>query len=116
MKGVLPRVPCKSQDEAGSHRVSRRPSHDGHRPCYIGRLLRSAVFLHVFRQLYDDALAQASYRIGCQATGEAVVVDPIRDIAPSIAVATAFRSSTEHRAVTSLFAMIKRGAHPRCQC
>jgi len=34
----------------------------------------------LFTRIYDDDLAQASYFIGCQATGEAVVVDPRRDI------------------------------------
>jgi hydroxyacylglutathione hydrolase len=33
-----------------------------------------------FRMLYDDKLAQASYLIGCQRTGEALVVDPERDV------------------------------------
>lgn len=33
----------------------------------------------LLRRFYDDKLAQASYMIGCQATGEAVVVDPHRD-------------------------------------
>ena len=33
-----------------------------------------------FRQIYDDGLAQASYVIGDEATGEALVVDPRRDI------------------------------------
>ena len=33
-----------------------------------------------FRMLYDDKLAQASYIIGCQATGEALVIDPERDV------------------------------------
>jgi hydroxyacylglutathione hydrolase len=33
----------------------------------------------VFKRFYDEDLAQASYLIGCQATGEAVVVDPRRD-------------------------------------
>ncbi len=33
-----------------------------------------------FRQLYDEKLAVASYLIGCQKTGEAIVVDPQRDI------------------------------------
>ncbi|GAB4382758.1 MAG: MBL fold metallo-hydrolase [Phycisphaerales bacterium] len=32
------------------------------------------------RMFYDDDLAQASYLIGCQATGEAVVIDPMRDV------------------------------------
>ena len=31
-----------------------------------------------FRRFYDDQLAQASYLLGCQATGEALVVDPNR--------------------------------------
>ncbi len=33
----------------------------------------------LFRMLYDEKLAQASYLIGCQRTGEALVVDPERD-------------------------------------
>ncbi len=32
------------------------------------------------RMIYDDSLAQAAYLIGCQQTGEAIVVDPERDI------------------------------------
>lgn len=35
----------------------------------------------LFERIYDDDLAQASYFIGCQAKGEAVVVDGRRDIA-----------------------------------
>jgi hydroxyacylglutathione hydrolase len=34
----------------------------------------------LFRMLYDDKLAQAAYFIGCQATGEAIVIDPERDV------------------------------------
>lgn len=34
----------------------------------------------LFERVYDEDLAQASYLIGCQASGEAVVVDPRRDI------------------------------------
>lgn len=34
------------------------------------------------RRCYDERLAQASYLIGCQATGEAIVIDPARDITP----------------------------------
>ncbi|MCT1384226.1 MBL fold metallo-hydrolase [Brachybacterium sp. p3-SID1565] len=36
----------------------------------------------LLERLYDEDLAQASYVIGCQATGEALVVDPRRDITP----------------------------------
>lgn len=34
----------------------------------------------LMRMIYDDSLAQAAYLIGCQATGEAIVIDPQRDI------------------------------------
>ena len=34
----------------------------------------------LFRLIYDDDLAQASYLVGCQRTGEAIVFDPERDI------------------------------------
>lgn len=34
----------------------------------------------LLERFYDEDLAQASYLIGCQATGDAVVVDPRRDI------------------------------------
>jgi hydroxyacylglutathione hydrolase len=34
----------------------------------------------LFTHIYDDDLAQASYLIGCQASGEAIVVDPRRDV------------------------------------
>ena len=32
------------------------------------------------RIIYDEKLAQAAYLIGCQRTGEAVVIDPERDV------------------------------------
>lgn len=33
-----------------------------------------------FRLVYEEKLAQAAYVIGCQRTGEAIVIDPMRDI------------------------------------
>lgn len=33
-----------------------------------------------FQQVYDESLAQASYIIGCQVAGEALVIDPKRDV------------------------------------
>jgi hydroxyacylglutathione hydrolase len=32
------------------------------------------------RQIYDESLAQAAYMVGCQRTGEALVIDPERDV------------------------------------
>lgn len=34
----------------------------------------------LFKRLYDTDLAQASYLIGCQQNGAAIVVDPVRDV------------------------------------
>jgi len=34
----------------------------------------------LFRLVYDDMLAAAAYLIGCQRTGEAIVIDPERDV------------------------------------
>src|SRR5688500_195766 len=34
----------------------------------------------LLKRFYDTKLAQASYLVGCAATGEALVVDPNRDI------------------------------------
>ena len=34
----------------------------------------------ILKHFYDDKLAQASYLVGCAATGEALVVDPNRDV------------------------------------
>ncbi len=43
----------------------------------------------LLRYFYNAKLAHASYLVGCQATGEAIVVDPARDIAPYLAEARA---------------------------
>lgn len=41
----------------------------------------------LLRYFYDDKLAQASYLVGCVKTGEALVVDPMRNIAPYVQAA-----------------------------
>lgn len=41
----------------------------------------------LLRYVYDDQLAQASYLVGCAATGEALVVDPMRDVEPYLRAA-----------------------------
>ncbi|MFC7319514.1 MBL fold metallo-hydrolase [Halobacillus campisalis] len=35
-----------------------------------------------FKSFFDENLAQMSYMVGCQKTGEALVIDPARDITP----------------------------------
>ncbi|MEZ4416814.1 MAG: rhodanese-like domain-containing protein [Gemmatimonadota bacterium] len=34
-----------------------------------------------FRQIFEEKLAQYAYLVGCQRTGEALVIDPMRDVA-----------------------------------
>ena len=41
----------------------------------------------LLKYFYDDKLAHASYMVGCQATGEALVIDPGRDTRPYLEVA-----------------------------
>ena len=41
----------------------------------------------LLRYFYDEKLAQASYLVGCVATGEALVVDPARNVAPYLRAA-----------------------------
>lgn len=43
----------------------------------------------IIRNFYDDKLAQASYLVGCAATGEAIVIDPLRDIQQYLDMAAA---------------------------
>ncbi len=42
-----------------------------------------------FRQIFDRKLAQYAYVIGCQATGEAIVIDPMRDVDVYLEIARA---------------------------
>ena len=41
----------------------------------------------IFRRLYHDRLAQASYLIACEATRKAIVIDPLRDTTPYLEAA-----------------------------
>lgn len=41
----------------------------------------------LLKYFYDESLAQASYLIGCAKTGEAMVIDPMRDVEPYLDVA-----------------------------
>jgi hydroxyacylglutathione hydrolase len=43
----------------------------------------------LFRQIFDEQLAQYAYLVGCQRTGEAIVIDPERDIDRYLQVAAA---------------------------
>lgn len=41
----------------------------------------------LLKYFYDQALAQASYMVGCQQTQEALIIDPMRDITPYLRAA-----------------------------
>jgi hydroxyacylglutathione hydrolase len=43
----------------------------------------------LLRYFFDSKLAHASYLVGCQATGEAIVIDPGRDVEPYLAAVKA---------------------------
>ncbi len=43
----------------------------------------------LLERFYDERLAQASYLVGCQASGEAIVIDPARDVRPYLEKAAA---------------------------
>jgi hydroxyacylglutathione hydrolase len=63
-----------------------------------------------FQRFYDTPLAQASYLIGCQQTGEAVVVDPNRDIGQYLAAAEAQELRITHVTETHIHADFVSGA------
>ena len=63
-----------------------------------------------FRRFYDDQLAQASYLVGCQATGHALVVDPNRHIEPYLRAAEAEGLRITHVTETHIHADFVSGA------
>jgi len=65
------------------------------------------MLLHRF---YDHALAQASYLLGCERSGEAVVVDPNRDVSEYLETAAAFRVRIAHVTETHIHADFVSGS------
>ena len=63
-----------------------------------------------FQRLYDTALAQASYIVGCQRTGEALVVDPNRDVEQYIDAAAREGLTVTHVTETHIHADFVSGA------
>lgn len=62
-----------------------------------------------FKQFYNEQLSQASYLVGCQRTGEAIVIDPIRDLAEYIEVADSEGFTITHAAETHIHADFASG-------
>jgi len=63
-----------------------------------------------FERIYEPSLAAASYLIGDQATGEALVVDPVRDAKHYLDVAAAHRLRITHVTETHIHADFASGA------
>lgn len=58
----------------------------------------------LLKYFYDDKLAQASYMVGCQATGTAIVIDPARDIQPYLDMAAENGMTITHVTETHIHA------------
>ena len=63
-----------------------------------------------FQRFYDTRLAQASYLIGCQRTGQAVVVDPNRDVEQYVVAAAREGLRVTHVTETHIHADFVSGA------
>jgi len=63
-----------------------------------------------FKRFYDTKLAQASYLIGCQQTGEALIVDPNRDVEQYVTAADAEGLRVTHVTETHIHADFVSGA------
>jgi hydroxyacylglutathione hydrolase len=64
----------------------------------------------ILKRFYDDKLAQASYLVGCAATGEALVVDPNRDVEQFVAAAEVEGLRVTHITETHIHADYVSGA------
>jgi hydroxyacylglutathione hydrolase len=62
------------------------------------------------KRFYDDPLAQASYLVGCAATGEALVIDPSRDVAQYVETAKREGLRVTHVTETHIHADFVSGA------
>lgn len=64
----------------------------------------------LLKRFYDAGLAQASYLIGCAATGEAIVVDPNRDVEQYLRAASEEGLSVTHVTETHIHADFVSGS------
>ena len=63
-----------------------------------------------FERIYEEGLAQASYLIGCQATKEAIVIDPKRDIDTYLEIARRKNFNITHVTETHIHADFLSGS------
>jgi hydroxyacylglutathione hydrolase len=62
------------------------------------------------RRFFEPTLAQTSYLIGCSAAGEAIVIDPNRDIEPYLAAAAEQKARIAHVTETHIHADFVSGS------
>ncbi len=70
----------------------------------------------LLRRFYDDKLAQASYLVGCSATGEAMVVDPNRRVDAYVRAAEQEGLRVTHVTETHIHADFLSGARELARC
>ena len=58
----------------------------------------------IVKRLFEPLLAQNSYLIGCAATGQAIVIDPNRDVDTYLAAAAAAHVTITHVTETHIHA------------
>ncbi len=63
-----------------------------------------------FKRIYEEGLAQASYIVSCQATGETIVIDPKRDTAEYLEIAEKENLTITHITETHIHADFLSGA------
>jgi hydroxyacylglutathione hydrolase len=66
-------------------------------------------------RVYDPSLAQASYLLGCERTGQALVVDPNRDVSEYLETAAAYRLRVTHVTETHIHADFVSGSRELAQ-
>jgi hydroxyacylglutathione hydrolase len=69
----------------------------------------------ILRRFYDEKLAHASWMVGCAATGEALVVDPNRDVEPYLDAAAREKLRITHVAETHIHADFVSGTRELAQ-
>ena len=67
----------------------------------------------LLKRFYDEKLAQASYLVGCAATGESLVIDPNRDVEQYLRAAAAEGLRVTHVTETHIHADFVSGARER---
>ncbi|HSG82319.1 MAG TPA: rhodanese-like domain-containing protein [Gemmatimonadota bacterium] len=70
----------------------------------------------LLKRFYDEKLAQASYLVGCAATGEALVVDPNREVEPYVRAAEGEGLRITHVTETHIHADFVSGSRELARC